>query len=290
MLIQISRLRVAAVVFVAACLVPGITSIGVAPLRAAQDKSPEDKPAQDRAEDKAKTEVKAPETKVVEDKAENKKEQKADGKESAESKDAPAPAVVKAPETPAETAAPAEGGAATAPPAPAEGAEPKPTQDAKVDPRAYVIGAEDVLFVHVWSDADLTKRVIVRPDGKVTIPLLNDVHAAGLTPEALGMAIRDGLSKFMTKPWVSVTVEQVHSKKYFISGEVQRPGSYPLLIPTTVLEALVNAGGFRDFANQKKIVVMRTKERMKFNYKEVIDGKKMEQNITLQPGDHIIVP
>ena len=94
----------------------------------------------------------------------------------------------------------------------------------------------------------------------------------------------------MTQPEVNVAVLQVNSKKYFIIGEVQKPGSYPLTVPTTVLEALVNAGGFRDFANPKKIIVLRAGERFKFNYKEVIAGKKMEQNIKLESGDQIIVP
>jgi polysaccharide export outer membrane protein len=94
----------------------------------------------------------------------------------------------------------------------------------------------------------------------------------------------------MTHPEVTVGVERVNSKKYYITGEVNRPGAYPLLVPTTVLEGLVNAGGFRDFANTKKITILRGSDRLKFNYKEVTKGKKMEQNIVLQNGDEIIVP
>jgi polysaccharide export outer membrane protein len=123
------------------------------------------------------------------------------------------------------------------------------------------------------------------------MPLVNELQAAGLTPEALSKAITEGLGKYLTQPEVSVSVTAVNSKKYYISGEgAQRTGSFPLTVPTTVLEALVNAGGFREFAKPKNIVVLRRGQKLKFNYKEVIDGKKMEQNILIEHGDHIIVP
>jgi polysaccharide export outer membrane protein len=144
--------------------------------------------------------------------------------------------------------------------------------------------------LRVWREPELSGQFPVRPDGKISLPLVNEVVADGLTPEQLAETIAKGLSRYMTQPEVSVAVQQVNSKKYFIIGEVQKPGSYPLTVPTTVLEALVNAGGFRDFANPKKIIILRKGQRLKFNYKEVIAGKKMEQNIALENGDQIIVP
>jgi polysaccharide biosynthesis/export protein len=159
-----------------------------------------------------------------------------------------------------------------------------------IDPKKYIIGAEDVLSIKVWREAELSGPAVVRPDGKISMPLVGEIQAAGITPESLSATIAEGLSKYMTRPEVSVSVTVVNSKRYFISGEVNRPGAYPLLIPTTILEALVNAGGFRDFADTKKIVVLRGAARRSFNYKEVIKGKKTEQNVLLEPGDHIIVP
>lgn len=162
---------------------------------------------------------------------------------------------------------------------------------APVDPKAYVIGAEDVIMVRVWREPELSGQYMVRPDGKISIPLVNEIQAAGLTPERLSAAVVEGLTKYMTRPEVTVSVMTVNSRKYYIQGEVQRPGAYPLVVPTTVLEALVNAGGFKEFANSKKITVLRHgSERHKFNYKEVTHGKHVEQNIVLQPGDQIIVP
>jgi polysaccharide export outer membrane protein len=130
----------------------------------------------------------------------------------------------------------------------------------------------------------------VRPDGKITMPLIGDVNANDITPKALTAVITDKLKEFINNPNVMVTVEQVRSKKFTITGEVNRPGSYPLLAATTVLDALTNAGGFRDFANKKKISIIRGGERLRFNYNEVIEGKNMEQNITLMNGDLIVVP
>lgn len=159
-----------------------------------------------------------------------------------------------------------------------------------VDPKAYIIGAEDVLMIRVWREPELSGQISVRPDGKISMPLIGEMVAAGQSPEALGVAIGNSLTKFMTHPEVTVGVIQVNSKRYFIQGEVQKPGAYNLTVPTTVLEALVNAGGFRDFANTKKIRVMRGAQVFKFNYKEVTQGKHLDQNIQLQAGDQIIVP
>lgn len=161
---------------------------------------------------------------------------------------------------------------------------------APVDPKLYIIGPEDSLLIRVWREPDLSGQVTVRPDGKISLQLLNELHAAGLTPEQLAKNIAEGLGKYMTHPEVSVAVQEVHSKKYFIIGEVQKTGAYPLTVPTTILEALVNAGGFRDFANTKKIIVIRGAKRFNFNYKDVIKGKHMEQNVLLESGDQVIVP
>jgi polysaccharide export outer membrane protein len=177
---------------------------------------------------------------------------------------------------PAAVPAKPEGAAAAAPAA----SESKP----------YVIGPEDMLQVRVWRDAELSGQFPVRPDGKISLPLVNEMQAAGKTPEELAKDITQSLTKYLTQPEVSVAVLAVNSKKYFIIGEVKRTGSFPLTVPTTVLEALVNAGGFRDFANPKKIKILRRGQQLKFNYKEVIAGKNMEQNILLESGDQIIVP
>lgn len=155
---------------------------------------------------------------------------------------------------------------------------------------AYVIGAEDVLNVSVWHEAELSRPVIVRPDGKITLPLVGEITAAGLTLPQLTEIITAGLKKFIISPEVTVSVQAVNSKKFYIQGEVLRPGAYPLVVPTTVMEGLANAGGFRDFANLRKISILRGTERLRFNYKEVRSGKHLEQNILLQPGDQIIVP
>jgi polysaccharide export outer membrane protein len=172
------------------------------------------------------------------------------------------------------------------------GAAPKVPGAPLVDPKSFVIGPEDILWVRVWNSPQVSGQVTVRPDGKITLQLLGEIQAAGQTPEALTQVIYDGVLKFEQhdKSEVTVEVRQVNSRKYFIQGEVGKPGSFPLLLPTTVLEALVNAGGFREFANSKKIIIMRAGKQYHFNYKEVTHGRKMEQNILLQPGDQIIVP
>jgi polysaccharide biosynthesis/export protein len=159
-----------------------------------------------------------------------------------------------------------------------------------ISDNAYVIGAEDVLAVSVWHEAELSRPVIVRPDGKITLPLVGELTAAGLTLPQLTAIITSGLKKFILSPEVSVSVQAVNSKKYYIQGEVLRPGAYPLVVPTTVMEGLANAGGFRDFANLRKITILRGTKPLRFNYKEVRSGKHLEQNILLQPGDQIIVP
>jgi len=160
---------------------------------------------------------------------------------------------------------------------------------APVDPKTYKIGVEDVLGIRVWREAELSGNVVVRPDGMITMPLAGEIQAAGLTPEQLGQRIAEALSKFLTKPEVIVSVLDVRSKRYYISGNVLRSGPVPLVTPTTVLQALSSAG-LGPWAKKNKIVIMRGTQRLKFNYNEVIKGKKLEQNIFLQDGDHIFVP
>jgi polysaccharide export outer membrane protein len=178
---------------------------------------------------------------------------------------------------------------------PAKLAEPKPSPEAKikgaapVDFKTYVVGAEDVIFVKVWRDNDVSGQFLVRPDGRISVPLVGDVTASGLTPEQLEKDIAERLSKFIRDPQVNVAIISVGSKKYYILGEVNHPGSFPLVVPTNVLEALVNAGGFRDFAKKSKILILRGNKQFRFNYNEVTRGKKPEQNILLEAGDKIIV-
>jgi polysaccharide export outer membrane protein len=163
------------------------------------------------------------------------------------------------------------------------------TSPAAVDPNKYLIGPEDVLYIKVWREPDFTLPAVVRPDGKITMPLIGEMQAGGLTPLQLTKNLTESLTKLINTPDVTVTVTDVRSKKYYIDGEVNRPGSFPLITPTTILEALSNSGGFKEFANPKKIRILRGSKVLNFNYKEVTSGKKMEQNILVENGDHIIV-
>jgi polysaccharide export outer membrane protein len=161
---------------------------------------------------------------------------------------------------------------------------------AAIDPNKYLIGPEDILFIRVWREPDFTLPAAVRPDGKITMPLVGDVQAGDQTPMQLTKTITELLGKYLNNPDVNVMVTDVRSKKYYIDGEVLKPGTYLLVTPTTVLEALSNCGGFRDFANTKKIRILRKGNILHFNYKDVSRGKNLEQNILIESGDHIIVP
>jgi polysaccharide export outer membrane protein len=172
------------------------------------------------------------------------------------------------------------------------GAE-SPSKPATEDPN-YMIGAQDVLEISVWKEPELSHVVPVRPDGKISLPLLNDMQAAGLTPLELTGRITAGLSKFMTNPQVTVMVSQINSQRIYILGEVGRPGAFPLLPGMTLLQAISDAGGPTPFAHSKKIYLLRERggkqEKIFFNYKEVLDGKRPEQNVDLRAGDTIVVP
>jgi polysaccharide export outer membrane protein len=172
--------------------------------------------------------------------------------------------------------------APTAAPTPAAGSE---------DPN-FVIGAEDVLDVNVWKEPEVSRTVPVRPDGKISLALLNDVQAAGLKPTELAAQITEKLKKFLTDPQVTVIVVTINSRRIYITGEVNRGGAYPMLPTMTVLQALAGAGGFSQFAKQKNIYVLRMEDgkqtKLPFNYRKVIKGEQAD--IILKPGDTIVVP
>ncbi len=166
-------------------------------------------------------------------------------------------------------------------------------KSATTDPD-YVIGLGDVLSINVWKEAEVSSSVPVRPDGKISLPLVNDIQAAGLTPMQLGQEIHDKLQKYIEQPQVTVVVTAVNSRMVYLVGEVARAGSFPLLPKMTVLQALSAAGGLSPFADSKNIYVLRNENdkprRIPFNYKEALKGEHPEQNIELKPGDTIVVP
>lgn len=158
---------------------------------------------------------------------------------------------------------------------------------------AYVIGPEDTLHVQVWKEPDLTATLPVRPDGKISMPLLNDVQAAGLTPEQLAASLTEKLKKYIASPNVTVVVSQINSKRIYLVGEVTHSGATPMLPNMTVLQALSSAG-LNQFANTKRIYVLRNQngkqEKLPVDYRKLVKGERMEQNYLLQPGDTIVVP
>lgn len=158
----------------------------------------------------------------------------------------------------------------------------------------YVIGPEDLLQVSIWKNEAMSRTLPVRPDGKISLPLLHDIHAAGLTPLQLRDKIAAALAEFMPNPEVSVTVMQVNSYRVSVLGEVQKPGVLQLKAPTTVMEALALAGGFKDFASPSKIVIFRKDgsgqtQRLRFNYNRAV-GSAGEENLSLKSGDVVVVP
>jgi polysaccharide export outer membrane protein len=158
----------------------------------------------------------------------------------------------------------------------------------------YVIGSQDMLDISVWREPDFSRTVPVRPDGKISLPLLNDMQAAGLTPSQLAAELTKSLNKFVTNPQVTIIVTQINSQRFYVLGEAARPGAYTLIPDMTILQALSNAGGFTTYANSKKIYLLREEngkqQKLLFNYKDVISGKRTEQNIVLKNGDTIVVP
>jgi polysaccharide export outer membrane protein len=159
---------------------------------------------------------------------------------------------------------------------------------------AYLIGPEDVLDISVWKEPDVSRVVPVRPDGRISLPLINDVQAAGLSPQQLAGSVSEKLKKYLNGPQVTVIVTAINSQRVFVVGEVLRAGAFPMLPGMTVLQALSSAGGFTTFADVKKIHVVRLRNgkqiEIPFNYRDVLKGDNPEQNIKLEAGDTIVVP
>lgn len=162
------------------------------------------------------------------------------------------------------------------------------------DSDSYIIGPEDVLYIHVWREETLSRTVPVRMDGNISLPIIHDIKAAGLTPLQLKEALTTRLKEFIESPNVSVTVTEANSFKVFVTGQVRTPGVYRLRSETTVLQIIPMAGGFTDWANQKKILIIRKEDgkekRITVNYKKIMKGDDPRSNIILKAGDTIIVP
>jgi polysaccharide biosynthesis/export protein len=170
-----------------------------------------------------------------------------------------------------------------------------PGTDGGITPPAdYVIGADDQLKIVFWRDDSLSGDVVVRPDGKISLTLLNDIQAAGLTPNQLRENLTQAAAKYVTDPSVTVIVKSINSRKVYVTGQVNKPGPYLLNDNMTVLQMLAVAGGLQEWADADHILVMRTEngqtKSYKFNYKDVRKGKSLQQNIPLKPGDTIVVP
>jgi polysaccharide export outer membrane protein len=183
--------------------------------------------------------------------------------------------------------APATGAPATTPPVTA-------AASGVVVPTDYVIGVDDALSVVFWRDKDMSADVTVRPDGKISLPLLNEVQAAGYTPEQLRAKIVEAASKYVEEPNATVVIKEIKSRKVFITGNVAKPSSYPLAAEMNVLQLIAQAGGLLEYADSKNIVVMRkdgsNQQYFKVNYNDVLKQKNVAQNITLKPGDTVVVP
>jgi polysaccharide export outer membrane protein len=177
------------------------------------------------------------------------------------------------------------------PPTPATAAPAVATADLPDD---YVIGADDVLGVVFWREADLSGDVTVRPDGRITLPVLGEMVAAGMKPADLQARIQTMATKYINDPNVAVVVRTIHSRKVFVTGRVTNPGTYDLKTAMTVLQGIAVAGGLTEYADAKNITVLRKEEGrtqvLKFNYRDVSKGKNLEQNVNLHPGDTIVVP
>ena len=158
----------------------------------------------------------------------------------------------------------------------------------------YVVGSGDILAIVFWRQPDMSAEVVVRPDGRISIPLLNEVNVTGLTPEQLRVKLTNEAQKFVQDPNVTVVVKQINSRRVYITGQVAKPGPYPLTTSMTVLQLLSTAGGLLEYADEKNITVMRTVDgkttNFAFNYKDILNRKNLKQNIELKPDDTVIVP
>jgi len=160
-------------------------------------------------------------------------------------------------------------------------------------PGEYTVGEGDLLRINVWKETEISQNVAVRPDGNISLPLVSEIKVVGLTPRQIQELITERLKSVLTNPQVTVTVTEVRSKMVYITGEVAKPGAYPVVTPTNVLQLIARAGGLNPFANRKGIYILRAGERtsrLRFNYKDVVQGKNSEQNVILQPGDTVVVP
>ena len=170
----------------------------------------------------------------------------------------------------------------------------RPEMKIAADSETYVIGPEDVLDIFVWKENELSRRVPVRQDGRISLPLVGEIQAAGLSPLKLKEQLIEKLKDYIEVPNVTVTVVEANSFKVYVSGMVARPGVFPLRSETTIAQIIPMAGGFTEWANQRKILVLRKENgketRMTINYKKIMSGEDFSQNITLKPGDTIIVP
>lgn len=168
------------------------------------------------------------------------------------------------------------------------------TAASPVVPGDYVIGADDALSIVFWRDKDMSADVVVRPDGKISLPLLNEIQAAGYTPEQLRSKLVEAASKYVEEPNATVVVKEIRSRKVFITGNVAKPASYPLMGEMNVVQLIALAGGLLEYADSDNIVVMRAEngkqQHFKVNYKDVIKQKNVAQNISLKPGDTVVVP
>ena len=185
----------------------------------------------------------------------------------------------------ASSARPGDKGAANQPEAPG----------AKHVDSDYIIGPSDVLSINVWKDTELTRSVVVRPDGKISLPLAGELEVSGLTAVNVQRLVAQKLKEYISNPQVTVIVQEVKSRTYVIMGKIAKPGSYELGKPTTVLEAIAIAGGFLDFAKTSKIYIIRrvedgSSDKLPFDYKSVIKGRHAEENVNLKSGDTIVVP
>jgi len=179
--------------------------------------------------------------------------------------------------------------------APPQSTPAAPANAGQAHDNTFIIGQDDVLAINVWKEPEVSRSVPVRSDGKISLPLVGEVQASGQTPHQLELEIARKLQSYISEPEVTVIVQEIKSKKFNILGMVTKPGSYPLTNSVTVLDAIALAGGFRDFAKQKSIYVLRqnpdgTQAKFPFNYKDVIKGKNSEQNIKLVPGDTVYIP
>lgn len=167
-------------------------------------------------------------------------------------------------------------------------------QQERLDPNAYIIGEQDTLNITVWKEKEISGTVVVRPDGKITVPLVGEISVVGMTPAHLQALLTDKLKPFVTIPQVTVAVADIRSRKVYLIGHAAREGPFMINSSTTVLQVIAEAGGLRDFAKRKKIYILRqegnAQVRFPFNYDDVIKGKNIDQNILLQPGDTVVVP